>query len=150
MKYLKHVYLLLFLSIIIWGCNPEMDSEKIKQSIIDTDKEFCQMALEKGVPVAFTAYADKNAVIYRDKTLPIEGQTSIEKAYAAGSGGSLSWEPTFVEASASGDLGYTLGNWVYTAPDSAVSKGYYISIWKKQADDKWKYVFDSGIEAPKE
>ena len=150
MKYCILTALLILVGSMIFGCEKKMDLEKVKQSILDTDKEFCQMALEEGVPAAFTAYADEQAVIYRDKNHPIEGRTSIEKAYAASSGGSLSWDPTFVEVAASGDLGYTLGNWVYTAPDSTVSKGFYISIWKKQADGKWKYVFDSGIEAPKE
>ena len=150
MKYLKLISLIFFAGSIILGCKAEMDLEKVKQRIIDTDKEFCQMAQEKGVPAAFAAYADKNAVIYRDKTLPIEGRTSIEKAYAAFGSANLSWEPDFVEAAASGDLGYTLGSWVFTAPDSTVSKGFYISIWKKQSDGAWKYVFDSGITGPQE
>jgi ketosteroid isomerase-like protein len=150
MRYLKLAVFLLIAGVIILGCKSDMDIEKLKQSLIKADKEFCQTALEKGVPAAFIAYADEQAVIYKDKTHPIEGRTSIEKAYASAGGVTLSWDPTFVDVAASGDLGYTLGEWVYTAADSSMSKGYYISIWKKQADGKWKYVFDSGIEAPKE
>jgi len=64
MKYLKLISLIFFAGSIILGCKAEMDLEKVKQRIIDTDKEFCQMAQEKGVPAAFAAYADKKAVIY--------------------------------------------------------------------------------------
>jgi len=66
----------------------------------------------------------------------------------------LTWEPTSVEIAASGDLGYTLGKWTYTVKDStgeeSSSFGYYISIWKKQTDGNWKWVFNSGISGPTE
>jgi len=40
-------------------------------------------------------------------------------------------------------LGYTYGIYQFTTPDT-ITKGTYVSIWKKGADEKWKYVFDSG------
>jgi ketosteroid isomerase-like protein len=62
----------------------------------------------------------------------------------------LTWEP--LKADASGDLGYTFGNWARKSKTAAGSDttvyGNYVSIWKRQADGSWKYVFDSGNGTP--
>lgn len=59
---------------------------------------------------------------------------------------SLQWEPDFVEVAASGDLAYTYGRYVLQSKDSTgkISErtGVFHTIWKKQADGSWKYVWD--------
>ena len=63
-------------------------------------------------------------------------------------------KPSKAEIAESGDLGYTLGKYEYTEKttdgEETKSNGYYVSIWKKNKDGSWKYVFDSGITAPEE
>ncbi len=58
----------------------------------------------------------------------------------------LQWAPVFVDVAASGDLGYTYGNYTYTASDSlgnAIStKGIFHTVWKRQADGQWRFVWD--------
>ena len=53
----------------------------------------------------------------------------------------LEWWPTWAGISASGDLGFTTG------PYSVGGKrrGHYFTVWKKQADGQWKWVFDGGV-----
>ena len=67
-------------------------------------------------------------------------------------GTSLTWTPVKAEMSASGDLGYTYGNYVYTAKDKdgkvVANYGKYTSIWKKQKDGQWKVVVDMGNSSP--
>jgi ketosteroid isomerase-like protein len=67
--------------------------------------------------------------------------------------GTVTWEPYFVEMSASADLAYTLGKSqsTITSPSGkkTVSYGHYVTIWKKQEDGSWKLVFDTGIQTPK-
>ncbi|HMD17073.1 MAG TPA: nuclear transport factor 2 family protein [Terriglobales bacterium] len=67
-------------------------------------------------------------------------------------GTSLTWTPVKAEMAASGDLGYTYGNYVYTATNKdgklAASYGKYTSIWKKQKDGRWKVVVDMGNSGP--
>jgi len=64
----------------------------------------------------------------------------------------LKWKPYFVDISASADLGYTLGRYESTVTDAVGNKqvtyGYYVTIWKKQPDGSWKFVFDTGNESP--
>ena len=67
-------------------------------------------------------------------------------------GTTLSWTPVHAEMAASGDLGYTYGNYVYTAKNKegklVANYGKYTSIWKKQKDGQWKVVVDMGNSSP--
>jgi ketosteroid isomerase-like protein len=67
-------------------------------------------------------------------------------------GTTLTWTPIHAEMSGSGDLGYTYGNYVYTAKNKdgklVANYGKYTSIWKKQKDGQWKVVVDVGNSSP--
>jgi ketosteroid isomerase-like protein len=67
-------------------------------------------------------------------------------------GATLTWTPVKADMSASGDLGYTYGNYVFTAKNKqgkvVVNYGKYTSIWKKQNDGRWKVVVDMGNSSP--
>jgi ketosteroid isomerase-like protein len=67
-------------------------------------------------------------------------------------GTTLTWTPVKAEMSASGDLGYTYGNYIYTAKNKdgklVANYGKYTSIWKKQKDGQWKVVVDMGNSSP--
>ncbi len=56
------------------------------------------------------------------------------------------------EVSASGDLGYTFGGFAFKIKTKAgvdtTYYGDYITIWRKQPDGKWKFVFDGGTDTP--
>jgi ketosteroid isomerase-like protein len=53
---------------------------------------------------------------------------------------------------ASGDLGYTFGNYVLKAKDKdgkpVVEYGKYATVWKKQKDGSWKVAMDMGNASP--
>lgn len=67
-------------------------------------------------------------------------------------GTSLTWTPIKAEMSASGDLGYTYGNYIYTVKNKegklVANYGKYTSIWRKQKDGQWKVVVDVGNSSP--
>jgi len=67
-------------------------------------------------------------------------------------GTTLTWTPVKAEMSKSGDLGFTYGNYVFTAKnkDGKLVAGYgkYTSIWKKQEDGQWKVLVDMGNDSP--
>jgi ketosteroid isomerase-like protein len=64
----------------------------------------------------------------------------------------LIWTPVGADISASGDLGYTYGNYEFHSKDkdgkAAVEYGKYTSIWKLQKDGSWKVVLDMGNASP--
>lgn len=139
------------LTTLLFSCK-NMDNsnvEKWKQEILETEHQFAKMAHEKGVPAAFLAYADNGAVLLRNNKLVI-GLDALKEHYSSQgsdtSNSSLTWEPEFIEVSKLGDLGYTYGYYTYTILDSTnkeiVSKGVFHTIWKRQDDETWKFVWD--------
>jgi len=51
-----------------------------------------------------------------------------------------------VDASETGDMGYTYGKYTWQSKDSSgkvdEAKGVFHTVWKKQKDGSWKYVWD--------
>ena len=144
--------LLLVLTVLICSCNTntqEESLEKWKNEIIDTEKAFADMAQKEGIAKAFVAYAAEDAVLLRNNSLII-GIDSLRENFNRQKSQpgkvSLTWKPDFVDVASSGDLGYTYGKYVYTTTDSTGTKnaveGVFHTVWKRQTDGKWKYVWD--------
>jgi len=117
-----------------------------KLEMMDTDRAFSKMSEEKGMKDAFIEYLDSNGVLLRPGRLPIAGADAVDFLIQQNDTDyTLTWEPRNCSIAQSGELGYTYG--VYALRPSqkdTVIYGTYVSIWKKQADGKWKYVLDSG------
>ena len=103
------------------------------------------MAGDSGIHAAFTAFAAKEAVLMRNNEL-ITGWENIDKHYKNQNSKGLTWSPEFIDVAASGDLAYTYGNYIYSSTDSTgkaiQTKGIFHTVWKKQADGSWKFVWD--------
>lgn len=148
-------FLLIVLVTVLAGCGVNMTGDANKNELFEIDREFSQMSVEKGIAAAFVSYAADSAMILRDNMLPIVGRSAIGDLWGdTPEGVQLVWEPDFADIAKSGELGYTIGHWTYSSTDStgktSSSKGRYVTIWKKQADGNWKYVFDTGSSDPVE
>jgi len=146
MKLLIPVFLLLI------SCNAESEEdamEKWKKEIVEVEHNFTLMAAEEGISKAFMAYAAEDAVLMRNNKLVI-GKENLsvlfENQASKPRDEKLSWKPDFVDVSASGDLGYTYGQFSYSFTDSSgttiESKGVFHTVWKRQADGSWRFVWD--------
>lgn len=129
-----------------------MNKQPMAEELMEVDRAFNARAQEVGVPAAFVEFAAEDAVMYRNGRDPVVGKEAIARLLAGEEATILIWKPLTADIAASGDLGYTRGSFVLAQPpggdDSAPGgklEGYYVSIWKKQADGSWKWVFDSGI-----
>lgn len=144
----------IFLSVILISCAQKVsdDVESQKTAIINTDKAFSAMSAEKGMYEAFIAYAAEEVIKPQDGRQPVVGRESLIKSFAGVPPRDfvLTWEP--LKADAAGGIGYTFGNWFRKSKTAAGADttvyGNYISIWKRQDDGSWKYVFDSGNGTP--
>lgn len=60
----------------------------------------------------------------------------------------LTWAPVHVEASASGDLGYSTGRYELSGKNAdgtpRTATGWYVTIWRKGADGLWRAALDIG------
>jgi ketosteroid isomerase-like protein len=136
--------------LILSACHnqPVKESGKAKEEIAKADADFEKMAAGKGIAEAFYYYADSNAVIKRSNDTLITGKENIKHYYDAGyfKTASVSWSPDFIEVAANADLGYTFGKYTWRSKDSTgritENTGVFHTVWKKQTDGSWKYVWD--------
>ena len=116
-----------------------------KQEIIKTEEAFSTMAQQEGMNAAFLNFVADDGVLLRNNAL-IKGKDSIKVFMKNSTSTGLSWAPSFVDVSASGDLGYTYGTYTYKYQDSLgntkSSQGIFHTVWKRQADHTWKFVWD--------
>ena len=143
---MKNLLLLIF-TIFIFACNTNIDKNKIKAEIEETEKQFEIMCGEKSIADAFTFFADESAVIKRGNDSLISGKKNIFKYYTKDfyKNEKVKWKPDFIEVSQSGDLAYSYGKYIWknSINDTIVEyKGIYTTIWKRQHDNSWKYVWD--------
>ena len=142
---------LLFGILALIACNstPTNKSKQAAEEITQADKNMSLLAAKEGFNKALLTYADDSVVKPQDGELPVSGKAALEKYWRdKPDTKNLSWEPFKTEASASGELGYTFGNWKMVMKDTTLY-GNYCTIWKKQADGKWKFIFDAGNNTPK-
>jgi ketosteroid isomerase-like protein len=121
---------------------------KAIKEIESAERDFQKMTVSKGLAEAFFFYADNNAVIKRENDTLIRGREAIRNYYSSPgySAASVVWAPDYTDASAQGDMGYTFGRYTWTVRDSTGNaneyKGVFHTVWKKQPDGSWKYVWD--------
>lgn len=120
--------------------------------VLATDRAFAAAAKAKGARAAFTEYADPQAVMFRAGVGPVKGLEAIASVFEEPPAATPAWEPEAAEAS--GDLAYSWGSYVWTPvaggplAGKPPATGYYVSIWKRQPDGRWKWVVDLGVPAP--
>ena len=124
------------------------DIETLKQEIQKVEKDFETMAAQKGIAEAFWFYADSNAVIKRNNDSLIHTKEGIKNFYSADfyKTASVKWSPDFIDVSADGNMAYTYGKYLWQSKDSTGKplefNGVFHTVWKRQADNSWKYVWD--------
>lgn len=127
---------------------PDDISLEQKVALLQTDRQFSELSKEKGLRNAFMEYIDTDGVLLRPNNMPLEGGQALDMIIQSNDSATiLTWEPKNAEISKSGDLGYSYG--IYSrkpADEDTVYYGTYVTIWKKTADGKWKFVLQSGNE----
>jgi ketosteroid isomerase-like protein len=118
-------------------------------SLVDAEKAFSALSVEKGMKTAFLAYLADDGIIYHPG--PLLGRDSWKKRQNPA--GTLIWEPSYAEVSAYGDMGISTGPWEFRPPDStagSTSYGQFVSLWRRhQEDGPWMVAVDLGVSHPK-
>jgi ketosteroid isomerase-like protein len=123
------------------------------EAIRSADSDFSDDASRLGTGEAFGRYAAGDAQIFSAPGEFITGPAAITQSFGAQvQGNALVWHPVHGEVAGSGDLGFTVGNAVFTGQreNGAPIVGYskYLTVWKRQRDGHWRYVVDGGSARP--
>jgi len=135
---------ILLLSLIFFG-SLNIFAQNNLQKIYDTEKAFEKSAAEKGIDQAFIEFstADGTCFFPGYPVNCVEYFKKRERIPAA-----LLWNPTFIDVSSNGALGYSTGNSIYRPKgkdDTNSFYGEYATIWQRQPDGNYKAVLDIGI-----
>ena len=121
--------------------------ESGRASLTKLEAEFSQRSVSKGTLDAFDFYLAEDARLLRENVAPAVGKNAALNLISAKLG-TLSWEVTLADISASGDLGYAYGIFEVRSGTADAERGSYVRVWKKQKG-KWKVVLDVMSPDPK-
>jgi ketosteroid isomerase-like protein len=118
-----------------------------EQALLDVDAAFSQASVDLGQAEAFKRYADPHAIVLGNPDFIIGRKAIFEAREGSEPGTVLSWTPQIAEVGPLGDLGFTIGTYLFTAP-GVESNGKYLTIWRKSASGTWRFVQDGGNVNP--
>jgi ketosteroid isomerase-like protein len=97
---------------------------------------------------AFAGYVADDAVFINGGS-PLRGKPAVIEFWSRfflGPAAPFSWQPEIIEVSGDGVLGYSEGPVTSAA---GVVFARYVSTWRREADGRWRVVFDNGYDVCK-
>lgn len=143
-------FLSLLMIVVLASCSSAekktLTREEVIQQIYDVEQAFNDMLAAEGRAAAFSYFADENGSINRNKTM-ITGKAAIRAFYEKSTSTStLVWKPDFVDVSDDFTMAYTWGPYKSAGSrengEAFENTGLFHTIWKRQADGSWRYVYD--------
>jgi ketosteroid isomerase-like protein len=151
---MKRILFILFLltTLVVVGLSQKPRAQKVDMAaelnaLAENERAFSRMAAAQGRRTAFLAYIADDCILFRPT--PVNGKQWWTQS--PDNPGLLSWEPVYVDLARAADLGYSVGPWEFRPKgpeDKPAASGYYMSIWRRQADGSWKFVIDQGTPTP--
>ncbi len=152
--------LLVFVAVILLltlGCTAvvdtsghDIDLEAERALLLETDRTLAEAYSTSETPLdtIFASFTDDARVLAPDIPMA-EGWEASRAVFAkleALPGYSLKYSPVLADVGGAADLGYTIGTYHMTLPDSDGNiveiNGKYLSLWKRQPDGNWKIAVD--------
>ncbi len=140
---------------LAWACTrpPQaLDVAATRAALQDVDRAFNRATAQRRADGWMDFMASDGALIRPTGTVTGAAVRDAVTKMFADTSFSLTWEPVQADVGVSGDLGYTVGNWIAqyrnAKGEPATSTGRYLTIWKRQADRSWRVVQDIGVQDP--
>ena len=118
--------------------------------LMRADEAFAADVQKRGLDAWVSAFAPDGAQLPTGAPLTVGHAAIRELMQSAFADPSfrLRWSPT--RADVSGDLGYTIGTFESTRAGkegtTIVTRGKYLTVWKRQPDGTWKVIADCGTQ----
>ncbi len=108
--------------------------------VVAAERAFAADGLALGIKQSFLKWSTPEAILFAPD--PVKAHdlygSRPDKANPP-----LVWWPVFAGISRGGDLGFTTGPATFDGKPS----GWYFTVWARQADGGWKWVYDGGVPA---
>jgi uncharacterized protein (TIGR02246 family) len=119
-----------------------------EKAIRAADQEWARVFGAKDVKRSVDLCADNASILGPGAPL-VKGKqaiTNMFREFFALPDFKITWRPTNVEVARSGELGYSTGPYQSSFKDPSGQTlndhGKYVTVWKKQANGRWKVVYD--------
>lgn len=133
------------------GCDSreKPDPAAVEQQILAQEEQWNRAYAQRDAEALAGFFADDAAMASPGEQL-VRGKESIRQAvqaFAEDPNLNVTFRANRVQVAQSGDLAYSRGQYMLTStnPDTnspESSRGYYLTVWKKQGDGSWKAVED--------
>lgn len=134
--------LVLGAAIVFAACAEKLPETHV-MPLVGAERAYEREIAERGLVPATEAVAASDAVI-----LDPEPRARGEALGVLRPGLVRSWEPTYAEVSASGELGFTAGPYqLRDASAGTVSYGHYVSVWRREGE-AWRLVVEANAPHP--
>lgn len=150
MKLLGAITLLLFV-LTFPVLTQEKDLPPAQAELVNTEREFAKLAVERGVRESFIAYFADDGIGFAPHPHKVKERFSNSPAPAARPSLTLNWAPVYGDVAQAGDLGWNTGPTLIedTSPEKKPARhGMFFSVWKKQIDGNWRVALDLGADTP--
>ncbi|MDQ0465277.1 ketosteroid isomerase-like protein [Caulobacter ginsengisoli] len=110
------------------------------KAVVEAERAFAADGAAFGIKKSFLTWMADDAIVLNPDP------TSAKALYGSrpdGKGPLLEWWPVYAGIARSGDLGFTTGPYTVNGKPGA----FYFTVWKKQPDGGWKWIFDGGAGA---
>jgi ketosteroid isomerase-like protein len=131
-----------------FAADPQPSIAELTRQVTETEKAFAKTMADRD-HAAFTSFLANDAVFFSGPTDVLRGKEQVAKAWRGlyeKPDAPFSWAPEKVEVLDAGNLALSSGP-VRNASGEVV--GTFTSIWRLEANGKWRIVFDKGCDVCK-
>jgi ketosteroid isomerase-like protein len=130
----------------VWNMTAKANVALLREKLMKLETDFSATVTRKGAVNAFDAYLAEDVRMLRADLAPALGKQRALEVISSRLG-TLSWQPTMADVSASGDLGYTYGTFEFKGRGVLIERGSYVRVWKK-IGRAWQVVMDVASPDP--
>lgn len=129
------------------GCATRSGPSDHHETLVAAERAFAQHAEDADVRTAFLAAFADDAIWMTPTPMRLRDAYAARPAPADPRAVRLQWAPVTSGIAASGDFGFTSGPTTLSLRDGSrpPQHGAYFSVWKRDAQQRWRVVLDAGI-----
>lgn len=105
--------------------------------VIAAERAFAARGHEIGWVAAFREYTAPDGMVGDFENAPQSLAATPDEGAR-----NLFWWPAYAGIARSGDLGFTTGP--FSADEARTPRGQYFTVWRRQPDGSWKWIWDGG------
>jgi len=122
------------------------------REMTEADRAFATFSADSGDPGgAFARWIAADGMMLGARAVPARGPDEARAAFPPPPyNGRFTWRPidALTTASRDGSLGFTIGEARIAASDADVSYSKYLTLWRREGDGAYRFIFDLGSNRP--